>query len=147
MATTSFIQPMLLKNIFSRTHLREAVERALATDFIYHTSVYIVHSKGIAIKVANAPLRHRPNGEDMYCHNEPMKACKDISARTKLFKCISKQHTERDRYRTVELLGIGDAEHSAGRHAIPTAHYATRLYAERVAESQTDGQSQCVSWM
>ncbi len=90
--TNHFVTTILEFSIFGRETVLQALQKSAKPDVLFHTSVYTA-VEGNTYKLTYAPLRDRPNGEDIRCCNQMPKYVRfDDKRRTIYYRCREPGH-------------------------------------------------------
>lgn len=92
LVSNHFVPTILEFSIFGQEPTWKALERSAKPDVLFHTSIY-TGIEGKIYKICAAPLRRRPNGEDIRCCNAEPKYMRCSRDRSRLyFRCGEDAH-------------------------------------------------------
>ncbi|EIW56988.1 uncharacterized protein TRAVEDRAFT_49800 [Trametes versicolor FP-101664 SS1] len=90
--SANFVATILEYGVFGRETIWNAFQRAGNSDVLFHTAVY-AGIEGKMYRMRYAPVRHRPNGEDVLCClQEPKYVNIDELKQRVLYRCQQRCH-------------------------------------------------------
>ncbi|KAH9856398.1 hypothetical protein C2E23DRAFT_722272 [Lenzites betulinus] len=90
LASNHFVTTIMEFSIFGEDSVWQALRRSAKPDVLFHTSVY-AGIGGTIYRLCSAPLRRRPNGEDIRCCGQMAKYVKSSCDRV-LYRCCQPAH-------------------------------------------------------
>lgn len=85
-----FVTTILEFSVFGRETVWQALQRSAKPDVLFHTSVY-AGIGGDMFRMASAPLRRRPNGQDVRCCNQMAKYVR-LTGNRAIYRCCEPAH-------------------------------------------------------